>query len=63
MGPGLAAQARPRSRQLRVLEQVAAGAPIHMRRLHTKLGAHRRAEVVTRAGDLGLLAPSARSGR
>jgi LuxR family maltose regulon positive regulatory protein len=35
----------------------------HMRRLYAKLGAHRRAEAVTRARDLGLLAPSARSTR
>ena len=35
----------------------------HMRRLYAKLGAHRRTEAVTRARDLGLLAPSARSTR
>jgi LuxR family maltose regulon positive regulatory protein len=35
----------------------------HMRHLYAKLGAHRRAEAVTRARDLGLLAPSARSAR
>jgi len=34
-----------------------------MRNLYAKLGAHRRAEAVTRARDLGLLAPSARSAR
>jgi len=33
----------------------------HMRRLYAKLGTHRRTEAVTRARDLGLLAPSARS--
>ena len=33
---------------------------VHMRHLYSKLGAHRRAEAVTRARDLGLLAPSAR---
>ena len=32
----------------------------HMRNLYAKLGTHRRAEAVTRARDLGLLAPSAR---
>ena len=32
----------------------------HMRSLYTKLGAHRRAEAVARARDLGLLAPSTR---
>jgi LuxR family maltose regulon positive regulatory protein len=31
----------------------------HMRNLYAKLGTHRRAEAVTRARDLGLLAPSA----
>ena len=31
-----------------------------MRNLCAKLGTHRRAEAVTRARDLGLLAPSAR---
>ncbi|HEV2254775.1 MAG TPA: helix-turn-helix transcriptional regulator, partial [Streptosporangiaceae bacterium] len=31
----------------------------HMRHLYAKLGAHRRAEAVARARDLGLLAPSA----
>ena len=35
----------------------------HMRRLYAKLGTHRRAEAITRARDLGLLAPSARSAR
>ena len=35
----------------------------HMRHLYAKLGAHRRAEAVARARDLGLLAPSARSAR
>ncbi|MGH3175311.1 MAG: response regulator transcription factor, partial [Streptosporangiaceae bacterium] len=35
----------------------------HMRNLYAKLGTHRRAEAVTRARDLGLLAPSARSAR
>lgn len=35
----------------------------HMRRLYDKLGTHRRAEAVTWARDLGLLAPSARSAR
>ena len=35
----------------------------HMRRLYAKLGTHRRAEAVTRARDLGLLAPSARGAR
>ena len=35
----------------------------HMRRLYAKLGTHRRTEAVTRARDLGLLAPSARSAR
>jgi LuxR family transcriptional regulator, maltose regulon positive regulatory protein len=32
----------------------------HMRHLYAKLGAHRRAEAIARARDLGLLAPSAR---
>ena len=32
----------------------------HMRNVYAKLGAHRRAEAVARARDLGLLAPSAR---
>jgi LuxR family maltose regulon positive regulatory protein len=32
----------------------------HMRSLYAKLDAHRRAEAVARARDLGLLAPSAR---
>lgn len=32
----------------------------HLRALYAKLGAHRRAEAVARARDLGLLAPSAR---
>ena len=31
-----------------------------MRSLYTKLDAHRRAEAVARARDLGLLAPSTR---
>jgi len=31
----------------------------HVRNLYAKLGTHRRAEAVTRARDLGLLAPSA----
>lgn len=35
----------------------------HMRRLYAKLGVHRRTEAVSRARDLGLLAPSARSTR
>jgi LuxR family maltose regulon positive regulatory protein len=35
----------------------------HMRNTYAKLGTHRRAETVTRARDLGLLAPSARSPR
>jgi LuxR family transcriptional regulator, maltose regulon positive regulatory protein len=35
----------------------------HVGNLYAKLGAHRRAEAVTRARDLGLLAPSARSAR
>jgi LuxR family transcriptional regulator, maltose regulon positive regulatory protein len=35
----------------------------HMRALYAKLGTHHRAETVTRARDLGLLAPSARSAR
>jgi len=35
----------------------------HMRRLYAKLGTHCRAEAVTRARDLGLLAPSARGAR
>jgi LuxR family maltose regulon positive regulatory protein len=32
----------------------------HMRNLYAKLGVHRRAEALSRARDLGLLAPSAR---
>jgi LuxR family maltose regulon positive regulatory protein len=36
---------------------------VHIRHLYAKLGAHRRAEAVTRARDLGLLAPSARGAR
>ena len=32
----------------------------HVRNLYAKLGAHRRAEAVARARELGLLAPSAR---
>jgi LuxR family maltose regulon positive regulatory protein len=35
----------------------------HVRNLYAKLGTHHRAETVTRARDLGLLAPSARSAR
>jgi len=35
----------------------------HMRSLYTKLGTHHRADTVTLARDLGLLAPSARSAR
>jgi len=35
----------------------------HMRSLYAKLGTHHRAETVTLARDLGLLAPSARSAR
>jgi len=35
----------------------------HIRNVYAKLGTHRRAEAVTRARDLGLLAPSARSAR
>jgi LuxR family maltose regulon positive regulatory protein len=35
----------------------------HIRNLYAKLGTHRRAEAVTRARDLGLLAPSARAAR
>jgi LuxR family maltose regulon positive regulatory protein len=35
----------------------------HVRNVYTKLGTHRRAEAVTRARALGLLAPSARSTR
>jgi LuxR family maltose regulon positive regulatory protein len=35
----------------------------HMRSLYAKLGTHHRSETVTRARDLGLLAPSARSAR
>src|SRR5262249_43832334 len=34
----------------------------HLTHLYAKLGTHRRAETVARARDLGLLAPSARSG-
>ena len=33
----------------------------HMRHLYAKLGTHRRAEAVRRAGELGLLAPSPRT--
>jgi LuxR family maltose regulon positive regulatory protein len=33
----------------------------HMRNVYAKLGTHRRAEAVSRARDLGLLAPSASS--
>jgi len=33
----------------------------HTRNLYTKLGTHRRAETVSRARSLGLLAPSALS--
>ena len=35
----------------------------HVRNLYAKLGTHHRAETVTRARDLGLLAPSAGSAR
>jgi LuxR family maltose regulon positive regulatory protein len=35
----------------------------HLRNLYAKLGVHRRAEAVGRARALGLLAPSARTGR
>jgi LuxR family maltose regulon positive regulatory protein len=35
----------------------------HMRHIYEKLDAHRRAEAVDRARALGLLGPSARSGR
>jgi DNA-binding NarL/FixJ family response regulator len=35
----------------------------HVRNLYAKLGPHRRAEAVTRARNLGLLAPSPRSAR
>jgi LuxR family transcriptional regulator, maltose regulon positive regulatory protein len=35
----------------------------HVRNLYAKLGSHHRAETVTRARDLGLLAPSPRSAR
>ena len=35
----------------------------HVRSLYAKLGTHRRAETVTRARNLGLLAPLARSAR
>ena len=35
----------------------------HVRNLYAKIGTHRRAEAVTRARDLGLLAPSARRAR
>jgi LuxR family maltose regulon positive regulatory protein len=35
----------------------------HVRNLYAKLGTHRRAEAVTRARNLGLLAPSPRSAR
>ena len=35
----------------------------HVKSLYAKLGAHRRAEAVTRARDLGLLAPFTRSAR
>lgn len=34
-----------------------------MGNVYAKLGVHSRAEAVTRARDLGLLAPSARSAR
>jgi LuxR family transcriptional regulator, maltose regulon positive regulatory protein len=35
----------------------------HVRNLYAKLGTHHRTEAVTRARDLGLLAPSPRSAR
>jgi LuxR family maltose regulon positive regulatory protein len=35
----------------------------HIRNLYAKLGTHHRAEAVTRARNLGLLAPSARTAR
>jgi len=35
----------------------------HLRSLYAKLGTHHRADTVTRARDLGLLAPSARNAR
>ena len=35
----------------------------HMRHIYEKLDAHRRTEAVDRARELGLLGPSARSGR
>ena len=35
----------------------------HMRHLYAKLGTHRRAEAVTRARALGLLAPSPHRGQ
>ena|SRR5659263_299436 len=35
----------------------------HMRHIYEKLDAHRRAEAVERARELGLLGPSTRSGR
>jgi len=35
----------------------------HLRSLYAKLGTHHRADTVTLARDLGLLAPSARSAR
>ncbi len=35
----------------------------HMRHIYEKLGAHRRSEAVDRARELGLVGPSARSGR
>ena len=35
----------------------------HVRNLYAKLGTHHRTETVTRARDLGLLAPSPRSAR
>jgi LuxR family maltose regulon positive regulatory protein len=34
----------------------------HLRNLYAKLGTHRRGEAVTRARELGLLAPSRRGG-
>jgi LuxR family maltose regulon positive regulatory protein len=35
----------------------------HMRHIYEKLDAHRRTEAVDRARELGLLGPSARTGR
>ena len=35
----------------------------HMRHIYEKLDAHRRTEAVDRAREMGLLGPSARSGR